>query len=59
MPTEGIPASLLEALDQELLQFESFVRLTPVEVQARQRVISVVQSTATQKYSTAQIQPFG
>jgi hypothetical protein len=59
MPTEGIPSSLLEALDQELVQFESFVRLTPVEVSARQQIVHVVQSTAVEKYSTAQIQPFG
>lgn len=59
MPTEGIPPPLLDLLDQELEQFGDFVRLTPVEVQARNRVAGAVQRAATQQYSGAQVQPFG
>jgi hypothetical protein len=59
LPTEGIPPQLLNFLDQELEQFGDFVRLTPVEVQARHRVAGAVQRAAAQQYSGAQVQPFG
>jgi hypothetical protein len=59
MPTEGIPSQLLDFLDQELEQFGAFVRLTPLEVQARNRVVGAVQRAAAQQYVGAQVQPFG
>jgi hypothetical protein len=59
LPTEGIPAQLLDCLDLELEQFGDFVRLTPLEVQARNRVVGAVQKAAAQQYAGAQVEPFG